>query len=104
MEEGFYHVPQAERRGTMSSFPKSPAEFRLVPHRPFPPYSFVPGRFPHPTSDSTGHSFGVEPFLPTSLDPQHWGESETYLYGIDLFNGRYYWESHVAWESLWLGC
>ena len=24
------------------------------------------------------------------------------LFGIDLFNAGYYWESHVAWESLWL--
>jgi hypothetical protein len=21
-----------------------------------------------------------------------------------LFNGGYYWESHVAWESVWLAC
>ena len=26
------------------------------------------------------------------------------MYGIDLFNGGYFWESHVAWEGLWMVC
>ena len=30
---------------------------RLVPDEQFPPYSYVTGRFPHPTSDPAGHSF-----------------------------------------------
>src|SRR5262245_35116123 len=77
---------------------------RLVPERPFPPYSFVPNRFPHPVSDPAGHSHGAEPPLPTVLDPEQWQANKTYLYGIDLFNACYYWESHVEWESLWLAC
>jgi predicted metal-dependent hydrolase len=24
-----------------------------------------------------------------------------YLFGIDLFNQQYFWESHVYWEALW---
>jgi uncharacterized protein len=77
---------------------------RLVPDEPFPPYAFVPGRFPHPTSDPKGHSFGVSPPIPPRVEPERWQECRPYLYGIDLFNGGYYWESHVAWESLWLAC
>jgi uncharacterized protein len=77
---------------------------RLVPEEPFPPYAFVPGRFPHPTADPAGHSFGTNPALPSKVEPDQWQECRPYLYGIDLFNGGYYWESHVAWESLWMAC
>jgi hypothetical protein len=77
---------------------------RLVPDEPFPPYAFVPGRHPHPTADPTGHSFGIEPVVPPTINPDRWQECRPYLYGIDLFNGRFYWESHVAWESLWIAC
>jgi uncharacterized protein len=75
---------------------------RLVPDEPFPPYAFVPGRFPHPVSDPAGHSHGIEPAPPPALDPERWQESKCYLFGIDLFNGGFYWESHVQLESLWL--
>jgi uncharacterized protein len=77
---------------------------RLVPERPLPPYTFVPDRAPHPVSDPAGHSFGIQPIVPEVLDAKNWPASKTYLYGIDLFNARYYWESHVEWESLWLAC
>jgi hypothetical protein len=76
---------------------------RLVPEEPLPPYAFVPGRFPHPISDSEGHRFGVE-LAAEKIDPERWQQSRIYLLGLDLFNRGYYWESHVAWESLWLGC
>src|SRR5438105_1185218 len=88
----------------MSRPQPKPTFSRLVPEKPLPPYSFVPGRFPHPVSDMAGHSFGIEPLAPARLDLNQWTASQTYLYGIDLFNGRYYWESHVEWESLWLVC
>jgi hypothetical protein len=78
--------------------------FRLVPDESFPPYAFVPGRSPHPTSDPAGHSFGIEPVVPPRVEPERWQECRPYLYGIDLFNAGFYWESHVAWESLWMGC
>jgi uncharacterized protein len=75
---------------------------RLVPDRPFPRYSFVPGKSPHPTSDPAGHSYGVTAAPPPPVDPDRWAGSTSYLFGIDLFNGQFYWESHVEWESLWL--
>jgi hypothetical protein len=77
---------------------------RFLPDEPFPPYAFIPGRFPHPTSDPAGHSFGIASVVPPSVEPERWQESRPYLYGIDLFNGGFYWESHVAWESLWMAC
>jgi hypothetical protein len=77
---------------------------RLLPEVPFPPYSFVPGRFPHPVSDPAGHSFGVVARPAPPLDPDRWAENPRYLLGIDLFNAGYYWEAHEAWESLWHAC
>jgi hypothetical protein len=77
---------------------------RLLPTRPFPPYSYVPGKFPHPTSDEHGHSFGdVEPPcpMPTSDDCQR---CEPYVWGFDLFNHGYYWEAHETWEAVWHVC
>jgi hypothetical protein len=77
---------------------------RLVPGEPLPPYAFVPGRFPHTTSDPAGHSYGKAEAVSPKVDPEGWQESRAYLYGTDLFNGGYYWECHVAWESLWIAC
>jgi hypothetical protein len=88
----------------MNPVSENQAPARLVPDEPFPPYRFVPGVSPHPTGDPAGHSFGKESPTPPPLDPQQWEVSKPYLYGIDLFNAQYYWESHVAWESLWLAC
>ena len=83
------------------------AKPRFLPNEPFPPYSFVPGRFPHPTSDPAGHSFGQSPGSSRSGEPPGlsrrtpWPECLPYLRGIDLFNHGYYWEAHEAWEGLW---
>ena len=77
---------------------------RLVPDYAFPPYSYVPGRFPHPITDPKGHSYGVKPAPCEPPDPGRWRVCRTYLTGIDLFNHGYYWEAHEAWESLWHAC
>jgi hypothetical protein len=74
---------------------------RLTPNIPFPPYSYVTGRFPHPTRDPAGHSYGHSAARPLPLDPGNWNTSQPYLYAIDLFNHGYYWEAHEAWEALW---
>lgn len=74
---------------------------RLMPDRPLPPYSYVSGRFPHPTRDENGHSFGVaEPqFVIGHIN--EWRQWKPYLWGIDLFNNGYYWEAHENWELVW---
>lgn len=74
---------------------------RLVPEIPFPPYSYVPGHFPHPFSDPEGHSFGVEHPNPESLTEENWRTHSDYLFGCDLFNHGYFWEAHEFWEGLW---
>ena len=86
---------------------------RLCPDRPLPPYSYVPGRLPHPISDPAGHSYGLH--LISTGEGQHgpvasvglvsgWQVSSDYLFGIDLFNHGFYWEAHEIWEQLWIAC
>jgi uncharacterized protein len=82
----------------------SEARPRFVPDAPLPPYTYVPGRFPHPVSDPAGHLYGKPPERPPSPDPDCWRESRAYLYGVDLFNFGYYWEAHEVWEGLWHAC
>ena len=77
---------------------------RLVPGRPFPPYAYIPGRTSHPTRDPDGHSYGREAEIPEAPDPAEWRACGDYLYGIDLFNHRFYWEAHEVWEGLWVAC
>lgn len=77
---------------------------RLAPEFALPPYSYVTGRFPHPTRDPAGHSYGHTPAEPPPLDPDHWQASRAYLYGCDLFNHGFYWEAHEVWEGLWKAC
>ncbi|MBD3297963.1 MAG: DUF309 domain-containing protein [candidate division Zixibacteria bacterium] len=80
--------------------PPTPDHIRYTT-RPFPPYRFVPGHFPHPRRDPKGHSYDHPEPSPPPIDPHRWHESETYLYGIDLFNFAYWWECHEELESLW---
>jgi uncharacterized protein len=74
---------------------------RLVPERPLPPYTYVPGRSPHPLTDPEGHSYGARHAPAAPVEPGRWAESRDYLHGIDLFNHGYYWEAHEVWEGLW---
>lgn len=74
---------------------------RLLPAQQLPPYSYVSGKFPHPTRDQQGHSYGaVEPQV-AIIRKEEWRECEAYLWGIDLFNHGYYWEAHETWEAVW---
>ncbi len=77
---------------------------RLCPGRPLPPYSYVPGKLPHPIRDERGHSYGqVEPPCPRPTSDD-WQRCEPYLWGFDLFNHGYYWEAHETWEAVWHAC
>jgi hypothetical protein len=77
---------------------------RWLPDEPLPPYSFVPGRFPHPFSDAAGHSHGRAAAQLSRPDSEHWQTCLPYLRGLDLFNCGYYWEAHETWEGLWHAC
>lgn len=78
-----------------------PALVRYAPQRAFPPYPFLPGRDPHPTSDPRGHSYGASDRKPGYRTPERWRENEEYLFGVDLYNHGFLWEAHEAWESVW---
>lgn len=75
---------------------------RYAPETPFPPYTYVPGRAPHPVTDPRGHMFGAppEPIEPSAAED--WSGCRTYRYAIDLFNHGFYWEAHEVWERLWI--
>jgi uncharacterized protein len=67
----------------------------------FPSYHFIPSINAHPTRDPKGHSYGeTEPKL-KYLAPENWEENQAYLFGIDLYNYAYWWESHEQWEGIW---
>lgn len=74
---------------------------RLEPARPLPPYTYVPGRAPHPKSDPAGHAYGREEPPLAPFDPARLEASPDFRYGVDLFHAGYYWEAHEVWESLW---
>lgn len=69
---------------------------------PFPAYSYVPGKWPHPRREPDGHSHGEPEPTVSAFDPDRWQDCGAYLFGIDLFNHGFYWESHEQWEAVWL--
>lgn len=66
-----------------------------------PPYRYIPGINKHPVRDPEGHSYGREHEPLVFLAPEKWRENHEYLFGVDLYNDAYWWESHEAWESVW---
>ena len=74
----------------------------MTPKDSLPPYSYVPGRFPHPATDPAGHSFAHQPQSVAPLDPARWQQSREFCHALRLFDAGYYWEAHEAWEALWV--
>lgn len=74
---------------------------RLTPEYRLPPYTYVPGKLPHPIRDPAGHHVEGPPCPPRVELPKDWESCPPYLYGFDLFNAGYYWEAHEAWEAVW---
>lgn len=67
---------------------------RHLPLRALPARAYVPGRAPHP------HAADAFP-APICLPAEGWAQQVEYLWGVDLYNGGYFWEAHEAWEGLW---
>ena len=65
-----------------------------------PAYRFVPGLHPHPTKDPRGHSFARSEFEEVS-ETGSWTTATDWLFGLDLFDFRFYWEAHEVWEARW---
>lgn len=80
--------------------PPDPSFARLSSD-PLPRYRFVPGRSPHPRRDRAGHSYGRPEPRAERAEAAAWRSSRLYLFGIDLYNLGYFWESHEAFEALW---
>lgn len=72
---------------------------RYLPEVPFPPYAFIPGKNPHP--EKAGGHMEDEEVIVLPLQEDNYRENKAYLFGLDLFNYGYFWESHVWWEALW---
>ena len=66
-----------------------------------PPYTYVPGKKPHPTRDPAGHSYGSPERSCVAPDPLNPGACPAFQEGLDLFRAGYYWEAHEAWEAVW---
>ena len=64
---------------------------------PLPPYRYVPGLNPHPFRHPDGHAYtdGSAPAEDPTQLPWLWRR------GCDLFDHRYLWEAHEAWEACW---
>ncbi len=75
--------------------------FKRYSIKEFPSYRYIPGITPHPTEHVQGHSYGKKDADCQILTPEAWAKNEVYLYGIDLYNYVYWWESHEAFECLW---
>ncbi len=66
-----------------------------------PSYRHIPGTTPHPVADINGHSFNRSKEITVRVSENNWKSNEFYLYAIDLFNSRFFWEAHEALEDLW---
>lgn len=73
---------------------------RYCPEKELPPYSFIPGENPHPLKAGGFWETQGEPHcqkIPED-DPLR---NRDFAYAIDLYNFKFYWESHVYFEALW---
>lgn len=92
---------------------------------PFPRYRYVPTLNPHPVAHPAGHSYqppasppcegagggalspsyeggaGGGQAHPPLPPPDRWRDCPEWLYGADLYNYAYWWETHETWEAIW---
>jgi hypothetical protein len=70
---------------------------------PFPRRPYLPGTgMTHPGKDLAGpHIPQISPRAAV-FDAANWRFSQHYLYAVDLFNYRYWWEAHEVLEEVWL--
>lgn len=80
-----------------------PAPPRRLPDLPLPAYRYVPGLHPHPFRDPDGHQHlhGLAWPSPLWAPDLDWRTDQPFLHGLDLFDQRFYWESHECWEAIW---
>ncbi len=83
--------------------PPEPGSPRRLTERPLPSYRYVPGLQPHPFRHPDGHLYtdGSAPEEVVWRADLPWREDPDWLWGCELFDQRFYWEAHEAWEALW---
>lgn len=84
--------------GTLSSpeiLAPDPAPPARLGDWPLPRFRYVPGRQPHPLRHPDGHAVDTPPAY---RDAGPWVLLQR---GMDLFDHRYWWESHEVWEQAW---
>lgn len=81
--------------------PICPGAPRYAPGLLLPAYRHAPGHTPHPVRHPAGHSFSASESARDQSPPESWRRNKAYLFGVDLYNQGYLWESHEAWEDLW---
>ena len=74
---------------------------RRVPHLPLPAQRHVPGSGSTPDMAPLETAKALAPALTTAGD---WQDNAAYLYGHDLLDAGFFWESHEVWEGVWLNC
>ena len=87
----------------MTQPPQPPdANYQRYSAKALPPYTYIPGFNPHPQRDPKGHSYNQQSSSPLEyMPPEEWQKNQNYLYGVDLYNYAFWWESHEAWEEVW---
>ena len=68
-----------------------------------PGYRYVPGLHPHPFRKEGGHMYtdGEAPEHAPWQPDLPWESDRIWLRGLDLFDQRYFWECHEAFEAIW---
>jgi uncharacterized protein len=74
---------------------RTPPRYR--PTSALPVHAYVPGRDPHAARPARGHG----PVVAAFLSEDQWSRNADFLWGVDLYNGGFFWEAHEAWEELW---
>jgi hypothetical protein len=67
-----------------------------------PVYAYMPGFNVHPGKNTGTDHIPDLPDTAVKFSCRNWYESVRYLYAIDLFNNKYFWEVHEVLEKLWL--
>jgi hypothetical protein len=63
-------------------------------NRPLPAQRHLPGRTPRPRT-------AAAPPAGVRFAAATWWLCEDFRHGVDLWNRRYFWEAHEAWEEPW---
>ena len=93
--------PEPSEPGPEPSEPGPEPSERWVPDRSLPPYRHRLGQTPHPRTHPQGHGYGAAEPVSGPLTHENWRQHEAWLFGVDLFNHRYWWEAHECWEAAW---